>query len=107
MASYLVRAQIRPGLEAELQQRVASREFEQLSPFGHSLANSLAEARREPETGLFLWEEECYCQVPLAQEREAVLDRYFEPLQIERLERGRGWEQIRSLPHAWPKPSAV
>jgi hypothetical protein len=30
-----------------------------------------------------VWEEEDYCRPPLAQEREAVLDHYFEELSVE------------------------
>jgi hypothetical protein len=49
-----------------------------------------------------VWEEEDYCRPPLAQEREAVLDRYFEDLSVERVERGSGWEQISDLPPLFP-----
>jgi hypothetical protein len=107
LAFYLVCAQIRPGLEGELRQRLETREFELMRPFGHSLSSALAEARCDPETGLLAWKEECYCQPPLAQERAAVLDRYFEPLQTERPDRGQGWERIGSLPYAWPQPSTT
>lgn len=102
MAFYLVRGQIKPELEAELKERLQTRAFEVLRPFGHSLHGSLSQARRDPASGELLWEEECYCHVPLAQERAAVLDRYFGRLQTERLDRGQGWAQIQSLPLAWP-----
>jgi hypothetical protein len=101
MAFYLVRGELRLGLAEALRERLQKREFQTLRPFGSSLNNALLHAKREPETGAILWEEECYCQVPLAQERAAVLDMYFESLQIERVEQGQGWERIRTLPPAW------
>lgn len=101
MAFYLVRAQIKPGLTEELRERLQSRAFEGLRPFGQSLHGSLTQAKCDPVSGELLWEEECYCQVPLAQERAAVLDRYFASLEVERVEQGRGWERTQALPPAW------
>jgi hypothetical protein len=47
-----------------------------------ALTASLERARRLPD-GTAVWEEEDYCRPPLAQEREAVLDHYFEELSVE------------------------
>ena len=42
--------------------------------------------------GVAVWEEEDYCDPPLAQEREAVLDDYFGDLRVEAVkEGGGGW----------------
>lgn len=102
MAFYFVRARIQPEMAQVLRERLESRAFEPLHPFGHTLHSSLVQAKRDPISGEVLWEEECYCQVPLAQERAAVLDRYFASLQIERVERGKGWERVQALPVAFP-----
>jgi hypothetical protein len=45
-----------------------------------------------------VWEEEDYCSPPLAQEREAVLDAYFDQIEVEEVDEGQGWERIESLP---------
>ncbi|CAN5867120.1 MAG: hypothetical protein H0W11_15050 [Gemmatimonadetes bacterium] len=101
MAFYLVRARLKPELEEELQARLERGEFESLRPFGPTLSRSLREARRDPATGEAVWEEEDYCRPPLAQEREAVLDRYFDDLRVERVGEDEGWERIAGLPVLW------
>jgi len=49
-----------------------------------------------------VWEEEDYCRPPLAQERAAVLDRYFEALAVEAVAEGTGWQRIAELPPLFP-----
>jgi hypothetical protein len=49
-----------------------------------------------------MWEEEDYCEPPLAQERAAVLDRYFEELSVEPVFQGTGWALIQDLPALFP-----
>ena len=44
-----------------------------------------------------------YCQPPLAEERAAVLDHYFEELTVEPVVEGTGWELIEPLPAMFPK----
>jgi hypothetical protein len=46
-----------------------------------------------------VWEEEDNCSPPLAQEREAVLDHYFDDIAVERVEHGEAWQRISALPH--------
>ncbi|MFN3928754.1 MAG: hypothetical protein ACK4OK_03870 [Thermoflexus sp.] len=53
-----------------------------------------------------MWEEEDYCSPPLAMERAAVLDHYFEDLRVERVPAGKGWRQIAGLPALWAQPFA-
>ncbi|HBY96799.1 MAG: hypothetical protein M5U01_25050 [Ardenticatenaceae bacterium] len=101
MAFYLVRARPRRELVAELSHRLEQGEFHQLRPFGHALTHSLQEARWDSAAREAVWEEEDYCTPPLAQERAAVLDRYFENLRVERVREGEGWQQIASLPSLW------
>lgn len=101
MAYYLVSGTPRADRMDDLQKRLEADEFVPLRPFGPTLSGSLRNARRRPD-GVAVWEEEDYCQPPLAQERGAVLDPYFDQLQIERVNRGEGWERIAELPPLFP-----
>src|SRR5215510_13134589 len=58
-----------------------------------SLAHSLKEARTQPD-GTAVWEEEDYCSPPLAEERPAVLDTYFDEIKVEQVNAGEGWKRI-------------
>jgi hypothetical protein len=80
---------------------LANEDFVGLTPFGVALSGSLRAAKRRPD-GLAVWEEEDYCRPPLAAERAAVLDEYFDQLRVELVERGTGWEQIAALPSLFP-----
>jgi hypothetical protein len=97
MAYYLVRA--KPKLErlAELHTRLCEDAFIDLRPFGKALTHSLKEARTQPD-GTAIWEEEDYCSPPLAQERAAVLDMYFDEITVEQVNAGEGWKMIEALP---------
>jgi hypothetical protein len=97
MAHYIVRA--KPKLERlqELHAELAENAFVNLRPFGKGLTYSLNEARTQPD-GTAIWEEEDYCSPPLAQERAAVLDRYFDEITVEQVNAGEGWKQIKALP---------
>lgn len=98
MAYYLVHA--RPtGNITELRNRLDNGEIRQMSPFGQTLDHSLKNAHQQGEQ--WVWEEEDYCRPPLAMERAAVLDTYFEDITVVRVERGEGWAQIDTLPSAW------
>src|SRR5918995_3309189 len=101
MAHYLVSAIPREDHLQDLEARLARDEFVPLRPFGTALSQSLRDARRRSD-GLAVWEEEDYCRPPLAEERAAVLDQYFDQLQVERVEHGAGWEQIAALPPLFP-----
>jgi hypothetical protein len=97
MAYYLVTATPREDLLAELSDRLERDEFVTLRPFGRALMTSLRRARRLP-SGKAMWEEEDYCRPPLAQEREAVLDRYFDQISVEAVAEGTGWALIEPFP---------
>lgn len=105
MAYYLVRARPRRDRMSDLQRRLAAGEFLPMRPFGRALSTALEGARLDPATGEAVWEEEDYCTPPLAMEREAVLDRYFEDLRVEAVRRGEGWEQVAHLPSLWEAPA--
>ncbi|HEY9507180.1 MAG TPA: hypothetical protein VIQ27_14500 [Gemmatimonadales bacterium] len=102
MAHYLVTATPREDLLAELSERLERDEFLPLRPFGRALTASLRRARRLPD-GKAMWEEEDYCRPPLAQEREAVLDRYFEEISVEPVVEGTGWALIEAFPAMFPE----
>src|SRR5579872_2454727 len=97
MAYYLVRAKPKPARLGELQNRLQEDAFIALRPFGKALTRSLKEARTQSD-GFAIWEEEDYCSPPLAEERAAVLDNYFDEITAERLSAGEGWKRIMTLP---------
>lgn len=101
MAHYLVRAQIRTDRIEQLGYQLESNAFVDLEPFGSTLHDSLLGAR-VAEAGVAVWEEEDYCTPPLAQERAAVLDRYFDGIEVEPVARGEGWHRVESLPRLFP-----
>ena len=101
MAYYLVTARPLVDRLDDLKARLMEHAFRDLEPFGRALTASLEAARRLPD-GTAVWEEEDYCRPPLAQERAAVLDRYFEGLSVEPVERGSGWQRIAELPPLFP-----
>ena len=101
MVFWLVTAKPRAERLGELRRRLDSREISRMRPFGRSLENGLVNAKLR-EDGSALWEEEDYCVPPLAQERAAVLDYYFDNLTVEDIgDPGRGWEKLTNLPSLW------
>ncbi len=100
MAHYLVRARPHFDLLPELQAPLAEGAFSRLRPFGPALTQALEGARWDAATGEAVWEED-YCRPPLAQERAAVLDRYFFDLRVEPVAAGEGWGRVASLPSLW------
>jgi hypothetical protein len=105
MAYYLVRAEPKWDQLSELATRLDSGEIKQMQPFGRALHHSLTHARRVSEEEA-IWEEEDYCRPPLAMERQAVLDDYFQSIEVELVEPGEGWQQIDELPSIWPQDSS-
>jgi hypothetical protein len=100
MAFYLVRAQPRAAKLAELEERLRAQAFVELEPFGRALTQGLRDARLEAAGAV--WEEEDYCSPPLAEERAAVLDAYFDDLTVEPVSKGGGWQRIAALPRLFP-----
>ena len=100
MAYYLVQA--KPILEStkQLHKILRNGEIRHMRPFGQALHYALENARLQ-DNGFAIWEEEDYCAPPLAQERVAVLNNFFEELSVERVEKGRGWREIMHLPLLW------
>ena len=104
MAFYLVRAQPRAAKLPELEDRLRARAFVDLEPFGRALTKGLRDARIEASGAVWaVWEEEDYCAPPLAEERAAVLDAYFDHLTVEPVTEGGGWQRIAALPRLFPE----
>jgi hypothetical protein len=101
MAHYLVTAHPKPERMADLEARLAQGEFVDLRPFGQALSLSLNGARVRQD-GVAVWEEEDYCSPPLAEERAAVLDAYFEAIAVRPVAQGAGWREIADLPRLFP-----
>ncbi len=101
MAYYLVSATPRTDRLDELAARLGRDEFLAMHPFGRALSTSLRNARRSTD-GKAVWEEEDYCRPPLAQERAAVLDDYFDALSVDPVGEGAGWKRIGDLPPLFP-----
>ena len=105
MAFYLVTAVPKYGSMEELGERLARDEFIAMQPFGRALTHSLKHARLRRD-GIAVWEEEDYCDPPLAEEREAVLDEYFHDVQVEPVDQAAGWREIEALPRLFPEFAA-
>jgi hypothetical protein len=100
MAYYLVKAKLLESKRGELSKRLESGEVSKMRPFGKALDYSLKNARDNGD-GFWIWEEEDYCSPPLAMERAALLDAYFENLSVEKVEKNKGWKQIEQLSNVW------
>ena len=102
MAFYLVSAVPKNDRMEELGRRLAAEEFVALRPFGKTVSHSLKNARLRRD-GVAVWEEEDYCSPPLAQERAAVLDDYFEDIRVEAVSEGDAWAKMEPLPRLFPE----
>ena len=102
MAHYLVTALPNADRLPQLRNELERDAFINLKPFGHALSKSLSNARVQPD-GVAIWEEEDYCRPALAQERAAVLDRYFTDLEVRPVSRDTGWAEIEALPPLFPQ----
>jgi hypothetical protein len=89
MSFYLVRAEVKKDKLDELTEKLMSEEFKDLQPFGRALNFSLKNAKIVDDK-MLAWEEEDHCTPPLAQEKEAVLNKL--------VLKGEGWKKINHLP---------
>ena len=74
---YHVTARLRPGMAAELRERLDSGAIARQEPDGREIVASMERATVTAD-GTVSWSEVCYCSPPLAHERETVYDRFFE-----------------------------
>ena len=105
MAFYLVRAKPKKERLETLKEELNSDKISRMRPFGQALQYSLENARIDVENRDYaLWIEEDYCSPPLAMEREAVLDRYFNDISVEHVEsEEEAWNSINDMPRLWGK----
>ena len=102
MTIYIVRAKPKKNLMEDLHKRLESGQISQLKPFGKAIQYGLQNAKIDYNDGYAYWVEEDYCSPLLAMEREAVLDKYFDEISVEKVEEPeRGWERIRGKPLLW------
>jgi len=102
MAHYLVTAKPKSDLMEELLGNLRKGAYASMRPFGKALTHSLRQARLR-EDGYATWEEEDYCSPPLAEERAAALDQFFEALSVAPVQPGAGWAEINQLPLLFPE----
>jgi hypothetical protein len=100
MAFYLVKTRPRMDLLEILHRELSTGKISKMSPFGKSIQYSLENARIDTEDRDFaLWIEEDYCSPPLAMEREAVLDQYFDDITVEKVKSEKeAWNRINDKP---------
>jgi hypothetical protein len=101
MAHYLVTAKPKSDRLGHLLANLRKRTYVSMRPFGKTMTRSLENARLR-EDGYAIWEEEDYCSPPLAQERAAALDEFFDELKVIPVKEGAGWEKIEQLPRLLP-----
>jgi hypothetical protein len=105
MAHYLVTAKPRSDRLADLLGNLRKNAYASMRPFGKTLTYSLQNARLR-EDGYATWEEEDYCSPPLAEERAAALDEFFDELSVTPVKEGTGWKKIEGLPRLFPDLAA-
>jgi hypothetical protein len=101
MAHYLVTAKPKAAHLGDLFDNLRNHAYTSMRPFGKTMTHSLENARLR-EDGYATWEEEDYCTPPLAQEREAALDEFFDEVRVTPVQEGVGWQQIEELPRLFP-----
>jgi hypothetical protein len=101
MAHYLVTAKPKSERLEDLLANLRRDAYISIRPFGKTMTHSLENARLR-EDGYAIWEEEDYCSPPLAQERAAALDEFFDELEIVQVKEGAGWKEIEQLPRLFP-----
>ena len=102
MAHYLVTAKPRSDRLETLAENLKNRAYVSMRPFGKTMTYSLENARLR-EDGYATWEEEDHCSPPLAQERAAALDEFFDELNVTPVRERTGWEKIETLPRLFPE----
>ena len=102
MAHYLVTAKPKARQIGDLFDNLRKRTYAPMRPFGKAMTHSLENARLRDD-GYATWEEEDYCTPPLAQERAAAFDEFFDDLHVAPVHEGAGWKEIEELPRLFPK----
>lgn len=105
MAYRFVRARPKHDRLPELRERLDRGEVDEMKPFGHAMTKALERARFDPESDEAVWVVEDYCTPPLAMERAALLEDYFDDIAIvdENVDEAAGWRRIEDLPGLWER----
>ena len=82
---YIVTARVKPGTAGELLSRLSDGSIARQKPDGAEIVAAMQRAVVD-EAGVARWSEVCYCDTPLAHERETVYDRHFEELTTEEVD---------------------
>lgn len=106
MAHYLVTAKPKSDRLAVLLENLREKAYASMRPFGRAMSYALENARLR-EDGYAIWEEEDYCSPPLAEERAAALDEFFNELHVARVDKGTGWEKIQGIPRLFPETRSI
>lgn len=86
---YFVTAQLRAETAADLRRALRDDTIHTQKPDGQEIVDAMARAVVTAD-GTVEWSELCYCEPPLAHERQTVLDRYFDRISIRRVD---GYQQ--------------
>ena len=82
---YKVNARFKEASAAEYQRKLLDGTIGSQKPDGPEIADSMNRAVVK-ESGEVEWSELCYCNSPLAHERETVLDDHFDDISTEAIE---------------------
>ena len=78
---YFVTAQLRVETAADLRRALRDDTIRTQQPDGREIVDAMARAVVTAD-GTVEWIELCYCETPLAHERQTVLDRYFDRISV-------------------------
>lgn len=79
---YTVSAVLNESTAAEFHRKLTDGTIDAQKPDGREIVASMKRAKIDPD-GRVRWSEQCFCESPLAHERETVYDRHFTDMQIE------------------------
>lgn len=82
---YKVKARLEQGKAGEFYKKLTDGTIQAQKPDGPSIIDGMNRAVIDA-SGLVIWSEECYCDPPLAHERETVLDFYFSEIVTEEID---------------------
>ncbi len=82
---YKVNARFKEGSAAEFQRKLLDGTIADQKPDGQEIVDSMNRAVVK-ESGEIEWSELCYCNPPLAHERQTVLDNHFDDISTEAIE---------------------
>ena len=82
---YTVKARLIPSRAAELYRKLTDGSIQSQKPDGNEIVASMQRARLG-DSGVVRWSEVCYCETPLAHERETVYDRFFTDVETEEVD---------------------